>query len=228
MLDARYHKKRLVRRDVIYRLKRRTSEVERAIRRFSVGMDCLDVGAADGAMLSELKSRIKLRRATGIEKSKDLIAFGKGVELIAGDAQDLPFADKSFDIAVASALIEHVDSPATVVDELVRVLRDDGIVVVTFPTPLHNIIGRCMFYIPRGEHKYFVKMEWLSSLFERAGLEVVYKGGFMVCPFFRMPSEQKVETFLNRIGLGMAMSNQVIVGKAVADLNPAPKTKPCR
>ena len=47
------------------------------------------------------------------------------------DAMALPFDDESFDIALAMHMLYHVPSPATAVAELARVLRPDGVAVVT-------------------------------------------------------------------------------------------------
>jgi SAM-dependent methyltransferase len=47
------------------------------------------------------------------------------------DAMALPFDDGSFDIALAMHMLYHVPSPATAVAELARVLRPDGVAVVT-------------------------------------------------------------------------------------------------
>lgn len=49
------------------------------------------------------------------------------------DASDLPFADGSFDLVVATAVLEHVLEPQRCVDEVHRVLADDGLVWATTP-----------------------------------------------------------------------------------------------
>ncbi len=52
---------------------------------------------------------------------------------VACDAHQLPFADGSFDGVVVQAVLEHVLSPATVVAEIHRVLRDGGLVYAETP-----------------------------------------------------------------------------------------------
>ncbi len=49
------------------------------------------------------------------------------------DASDLPFEDGSFDLVVCIAVLEHVLEPQRCVDEVRRVLRDDGLVYATTP-----------------------------------------------------------------------------------------------
>jgi SAM-dependent methyltransferase/uncharacterized protein YbaR (Trm112 family) len=67
------------------------------------------------------------------------IARGPLVQLIA-DAHDLPFADRSFDMVVAAAVLQHVADPQKCVSEFWRVLKDDGIVyaVSAFMQPVHG------------------------------------------------------------------------------------------
>src|SRR4051812_33768233 len=45
-----------------------------------------------------------------------------GVTLETGDIRRLPYADASFDVVVCFEVVEHVDNPETVFDELRRVL----------------------------------------------------------------------------------------------------------
>jgi SAM-dependent methyltransferase len=45
----------------------------------------------------------------------------------------LPFADNAFDIVVASHVLEHIDKPETGIQELYRVLRPGGMLVVGVP-----------------------------------------------------------------------------------------------
>lgn len=49
------------------------------------------------------------------------------------DATDLPFEDRQFDLVVCVAVLEHVLEPQRCVDEIHRVLRDDGLVYATTP-----------------------------------------------------------------------------------------------
>lgn len=51
----------------------------------------------------------------------------------AGDAQVLPFADRSFDLIVSFETIEHIERPDVFLDECVRVLLPKGLLVVSTP-----------------------------------------------------------------------------------------------
>ncbi len=79
------------------------------------------------------------------ERGADVVSLDVGVELlrrargkgarrtVAGDAGALPFADGSFDVVMSSECIEHTSGPEQSVAEMLRVLRGDGILVVTCP-----------------------------------------------------------------------------------------------
>ena len=49
------------------------------------------------------------------------------------DGQHLPFADATFDGALCSQVLEHVFEPEAFLREMRRVLRDDGVLLLTVP-----------------------------------------------------------------------------------------------
>jgi O-antigen biosynthesis protein len=58
---------------------------------------------------------------------------GVNVSFEVADARDLPFANEAFDVVVCFEVIEHVEDPEAILDELRRVLRPDGLVAVSSP-----------------------------------------------------------------------------------------------
>jgi SAM-dependent methyltransferase len=67
-------------------------------------------------------------------------APGRG--FLAADIQSLPFASGSFDVVCSFETIEHVPSPRIAVEELVRVVRRGGRLVITSP----NYLGLAGLY----------------------------------------------------------------------------------
>ena len=52
---------------------------------------------------------------------------------VVGDVLGLPFDDDQFDFVVCSEVIEHTPTPARAIRELARVLRPNGVAVITVP-----------------------------------------------------------------------------------------------
>jgi SAM-dependent methyltransferase len=96
--------------------------------------DVVDVGSGDGAVAQLVASRA--RSFTCVDRSermlaaaRDRLARCKNVRVVAGDAEELPLRDDSFDAALLLHVLTHVASPPRAVAEVVRVLRPGGIVV---------------------------------------------------------------------------------------------------
>ena len=81
-------------------------------------------------------------------------AFGVGVDvfdwragaLILKDTARLPFLDRSFDTVTILAALNHIPNRGAVLDEVERVLRDDGRVVLTMITPVLSTVGHRLLW----------------------------------------------------------------------------------
>lgn len=84
------------------------------------------------------------------------VAFGVGVDAIA-DAHDLPFPDRSFDLVVAAAVLEHVADPQRCEAEIRRVLDDGGHVFADTPflQPVHMGAYDFTRFTPIGHRRLF-------------------------------------------------------------------------
>jgi len=54
-------------------------------------------------------------------------------QAVVGDALQLPYDDGTFDVVIASEILEHVPADDAAIAELVRVLRPGGVLAVTVP-----------------------------------------------------------------------------------------------
>lgn len=97
------------------------------------GKKILDVGAGTGRLAIYLSNRGA--EVTALDLSEKMMALikrkNKKVMTKVGDAESLPFEENSFDIVVAAFLIVHLKDPSRFFDEVYRVLKEDGIFVVT-------------------------------------------------------------------------------------------------
>ncbi len=89
------------------------------------GARLLDVACGTGSLVAAAESRDA--NAVGVDISPDMVSFARSrhpsLHFEVGDAEALPFADDSFDCAVAAFLLHHVPEPQRVVRELARVAR---------------------------------------------------------------------------------------------------------
>lgn len=93
----------------------------------------LDVGCGTGGKLTAFG---RLGNAVGIEVSEKAVAFCKGrglSRLIQASAEQLPFLSKTFEVVTCLEVLEHVEDPVAVLQELKRVLKDDGKLILSLP-----------------------------------------------------------------------------------------------
>ena len=222
-LDKEYAKRRKDKSHSFhFRLERRTLEVIMSIEKYFLGkpIKILDIGAADGLMLGEIKKRFPDSECVGVDNSKELIAANKdqNIKIIEGDAENLPFSENSFDVVVAAAIIEHLDNPEKMLEEARRVLKRGGIFIVTSPNPFFDKLGRVAGWLKRdrflkGEkHNIMFNLKKLKEYFKKADFEIVYAGRFMFS-HMKAPGGMKIEKFLKIIRFDFIFLNQVIVGK---------------
>ena len=125
----------------------------------------LDVATGTGLVASAVKRRYGCG-VVGLDQSADMLAIARrrsGVydELVLGRAQELPFADASFDHVTFTYLLRYVDDPSAVMRELARVVKPGGRVAML------------EFAVPRGV------LRPLWWLYTRVGLPVL---GRLVSP----------------------------------------------
>lgn len=93
--------------------------------------DLLDAGCGTGAMLGMFKRDYPDKNYTGVDLSKKMIQTAKtkhleGIRFVAGDCENLPFADSSFDVVTCSMSFHHYPNPEKFFMSLHRILRPGG------------------------------------------------------------------------------------------------------
>jgi SAM-dependent methyltransferase len=98
---------------------------------------------------------------------------GSGAGEVSGDAAHLPFCDKSFDLVIASEVLEHILDDQQAMNELARVLRPGGRAAITVPAffPERICWGLSTEYheVPGGHVRIYTRVE-LEAKLARAGL----------------------------------------------------------
>ena len=128
----------------------------------------LDIGTGTGANLRLLRD-LGFTEVTGLDASEEAIGYcaSKGLGAVRkGDTCALPFADGSFDLVLATDVIEHVDDDDAAVREVSRVLARGGKALITVPAfqSLWGLQDRKAF------HKRRYRMNSLLALLRGARL----------------------------------------------------------
>lgn len=112
----------------------------------------LDVGCGTGDVCIEILRQAPGGRAVGIDKSEGMLALGRNkleaaglareIDLLAGDALDLQFSDRTFDGVITSFCIRNVTDRQRALHEFRRVLRRGAnLVVLELTDPKGPVMG---------------------------------------------------------------------------------------
>jgi SAM-dependent methyltransferase len=96
------------------------------------GQTALDVGCGPGALTAELVRRLRPGAVSAVDPSEQFVeaaqARHRGVDVRRAAAEELPFADDSFDTAIAQLVVHFMADPVAGLREMARVTRTDGVV----------------------------------------------------------------------------------------------------
>ena len=93
-----------------------------------------DCGAGTGTFAAEMSQHCRVLALDDHQESLELARTKLGPDQVReGPCTHLPLADKSVDVITALDVLEHVQDDKAAIREFHRVLRSDGIVVITVP-----------------------------------------------------------------------------------------------
>ena len=99
------------------------------------GQRALDVGCGPGALIAELVRRLGADAVVAVDPSEPFVAAAgarnPGVEVRQASAEQLPFADGAFDVALAQLVVHFMADPVGGLAEMRRVTRDGGVVAAS-------------------------------------------------------------------------------------------------
>lgn len=109
--------------------------VEKAARFVPTSRKLLDVGCGDGILIHFIKNRVS--EVYGIDNlSPDLQKAKKRgliTKLVNLDKEKLPFNNNTFDVVTCLDVIEHVKDPSIMLKEIYRVLKKNGVIILSTP-----------------------------------------------------------------------------------------------
>lgn len=156
----------------------------------------LDLGCGRGFYLKVLSSYWSDLKLYGVDLNQDYlktakeILKGRRVQLIKADATKLPFSDNFFDRIIASEILEHIKDDQKALSEIYRVLKPNGIVMMTVPNrnypflwdPLNWILEKTFHtHVPAGiwwlagiwaDHQRLYDKKELNRKLKKAGFKI--------------------------------------------------------
>jgi SAM-dependent methyltransferase len=105
----------------------------------AAGRNVLDAGCGTG-LGSEILANATPARLMAIDIAHDAVSqttarLGDRAHVTTADARHLPCSDDSFDLIVCFDLIEHMSEGHHALSEFARVLRSDGLLLISSPNP---------------------------------------------------------------------------------------------
>ena len=136
---------------------------------------------------------------------------------VQADAAYIPFVDNSFDVVICSELLEHVPNPPDVLNEVYRVLRPGGLLLICVPL-LYQIHGDPYDFGRYTDYYWSVtlgKIGYRETVIEKQGLFWSVLVGFLTAWVFEL--DQKKPLRLRKAIIGLAAQAKVLAVKWDAD-----------
>ena len=119
----------------------------------SPGSQVVDIGCGSGDLLASLNERVADLQLAGCDFSPAAIQRVKarlsGAFTTHVIDRTLPYADHSFDVVYCTDVLEHLEYPAEIVGELVRICRPGGQVIMVVPDgTADDFFGHLWFWTP--------------------------------------------------------------------------------
>jgi SAM-dependent methyltransferase len=149
--------------------------------------EVIDAATGQGYGAKILRELIPEARITGIDINLDTIKtatqkYGKYGRYLQGDVRHIPIGNTTADMITAFETLEHLareDQPVFL-RELHRVVKPDGLVVISVPFPSSTYLGKdktVHYGWGSGSHLYEPTREEIKIMIHDAGLEVVGEYG---------------------------------------------------
>ena len=192
--------------------------------------ECLAQTPLAGQRVLDAGCGYGLLSAAAVERGAKVVSLDIGTRLVArataragshgvvADACQLGLRDGCFDVVISSEMLEHTAAPARAVAELARVLKVDGLLVLTTPNRVWQGTVRAASRLrlrPFRGRESFVGWGRLERACAAAGLDVLAHFGFHPWPF-QLGLERAARVVEPRLARGPAawlMVNQAVVAR---------------
>ncbi|MBI3103945.1 class I SAM-dependent methyltransferase [Candidatus Daviesbacteria bacterium] len=144
--------------------------------------NCLDVGCASGFMISEIAATFPKANYFGIDIYDEAIKYARktypSIEFKVASAAKLPFKNNYFDLILFYETIEHVENPKECLREIKRVLKKDGILILTMDSG--SLLFRLVWFIWEKSKGKIWKGAHLHPFHHKALEQIIGDAGFKI------------------------------------------------
>ncbi|HUI45134.1 MAG TPA: class I SAM-dependent methyltransferase [Nitrospirota bacterium] len=141
------------------------------------GGKALDIGCGCGELLLWLKNH-GWSEVRGVEISKGAAALANdhGLNVFCGELANAHYPDSYFDYISLIHVLEHMHDPVMTLNEICRILKPDGLLVVgvpNFASYENKVFGEYQSFmkeVPR--HLYHFSKKSITDMFEKSGLMI--------------------------------------------------------
>ena len=126
----------------------------------------LDVGCGDGGLIAYLQEKMGFQGyGVDISRKGTALAIRRGIESKVADIEEgIPFSNNMFDLIIANEIIEHLRNPDYFLEEVRRILRKGGMLLIGTPN-LSVWFNRIIF--PLGIYPVYLEA---STQFRKIGM----------------------------------------------------------
>ncbi|MCL2270927.1 MAG: class I SAM-dependent methyltransferase [Treponema sp.] len=173
------------------------------------GGKVLDVGCATGAMLDFLRGRGWQTAGVEISPSAEYARNEKKLDVRSQNFEDCRFPSESFDLVIASHLIEHLNNPVLFFREAWRVLRHGAFLMLITPN-IGGFQARLLGSRWRSaifDHLYLFSARTLKAMLKIQGFktEGVYTWGGLAAGLAPAPIKAFADKTAKALGIGDVM-----------------------
>jgi SAM-dependent methyltransferase len=136
----------------------------------------LDIGAGSGSFLAFMKTLGWDPYGVDISPKAVERARALGLKMFQGEVWDASFPDRFFDVITLRAVLEHVHHPVGLLQEVHRILKDQGIAYIVVPNIASLnfwLFGRFWYGLEAPRHLYAYSPSIMRRLAQKTGFEVL-------------------------------------------------------
>lgn len=160
--------------------KTRVDWIEKTLKNIPIGSRILDAGAGEQQYkkfcthLDYVSQDFAEYKPENLPEGLQMDSWNYGVLDIISDIAKIPEEDKSFDVIMCTEVFEHIVNPREALDEFERLLKPNGMLIIT--APFCSLTHFAPYHFYTGFSRYFYEEELNKRNFEI--LEITPNGNY--------------------------------------------------